>query len=216
MNPCTCKSPVSYLRLEQLALGELSWMQRRRVVAELAACPACTRALALIQADHVTLKPLRAPTSLPRARPGWTLPLLLSALTTALVVVVLPPQDENRAKGDDVSSTLIRERNGALSAHPERFATTDRFKLSVNCALPSPILWDVAIWQSDGMAFPLRRQEKSCGNDITLEGAFRITRAEAAAVCVLHGSRLPSRDDLLRGGFSELADQARCHWLVPE
>jgi Putative zinc-finger len=219
--PCT---PVSWLRLERRALGELAADERQEVDAHLSSCARCRACAELIarEADRA-LPPLpaadvaRAPVPLPglsRPRP-WRWPRLFAFATAAAVVAlvfVLRPgeraggrrlTDGSRVvavKGGDIAVELIRERDGSTAWEPTSFAPHDRFKLLVTCPPPLQVHADIVVLQDDGPAYPGEPALVRCGNRVPVPPAFRITGAGAATVCVgLDPSGPPSRPALARG-----------------
>lgn len=210
MTAATCiGEPVSWLRLERLALADLDAATTAAVRAHLDACAACAAAFARI-ADDVRPLP-RLPAVDATARPWWTRWRLaiggvaLAAGTAAALVALRPaavaplPPGGVRVKGAGVVVVrLVRERDGAIAFDPDDVRDTDRWKVELTCA-PGGAAWvDVAVVQGAEVAFPLAAQQVGCGNAVAVPGAFRITDG-AAEVCVALGPRAPDRDQLRVG-----------------
>lgn len=197
--------PVSWLRLEQFALGALERRVRDDVAAHLAACAACASCLAAIRADAIALPALPASpaiTAAPR-RPAWRWWLgggALALAAAAIALVVVPrgagPDRHGHAqvavKGAGVVAvSAVRDRDGAIAFDPSGFRTSDRWKLRVTCA-PGAAIWADAVILTDGdpaPAFPLAAQRIACGNQVALDGAFRLTDAAPTRLCVALGER---------------------------
>jgi hypothetical protein len=257
--------PISWLRLEQLALEELPATAASTARAHLADCPACAAAFAQIREDARPLPALpalallapgassdaaasvRAPdeadqTDRARAgRPPWWRRWQLTggglALAGAMAALLLwlqakrpgvPPDPELvvasasrtvRVKGggsgeaSDVTVTLVRERDGAISFDPADISPGDRWKVQLTCApvggaaqASSPAslaslssVWiDVAVVQQGKAGFPLAPALVACGNDVVVPGAFRITGG-GAAICVTLDAAEPDRARFVAG-----------------
>lgn len=210
MTAATCiGEPVSWLRLERLALAELDAATTATVRAHLDACPACAGAFARIADDARPLP--RLPAVDATARPWWRRwqvaigGVALAAGAAAALVVVRPapvappPPGGVRVKGAGVVVVrLVRERDGVIAFDPDDVRDADRWKVELTCA-PGGAAWvDVAVVQGREVAFPLAPQEVACGNAVAVPGAFRITDG-AAEVCVALAPRAPDRAKL-RGG----------------
>lgn len=250
--------PISWLRLERLALDELPDAAAAR--AHLDACPACAAAFAQIRDDARPLPALPSLASLPAAsavrkpdkgreadvrdadagedegkQPWWRRwrstrrwrlggSLALAGAAAALLLwlqsqqltpaepelVVASASRTLRVKGgggpgtsdvaaaSDVTVTLVRERDGAVTFDPPDLAPGDRWKVQLTCAptpgtagLPS--VWvDVAVVQGKQAGFPIAPALVACGNDVVVPGAFRITGG-AAAICVTLDAAEPDR-----------------------
>ncbi len=219
--------PVSWLRLEQLALGEL----RDGGAAErhLASCPACAAALAQLRGDARSLPPLVVPAnaagaavrkadkagreeSLPWWRRGWRMGALgggVVALAAALLLVLVrrggSPEDDVQpgallhVKGaGEVAVTLVRERDGVIAFDPSDVAAEDRWKVQLTCAQGGAVWADVAVLQDGLTSHPLSPQRLACGNEVVLPGAFRITGG-GAELCVALDDKPPPRTRWRRG-----------------
>ncbi|MBL8624287.1 MAG: zf-HC2 domain-containing protein [Myxococcales bacterium] len=203
--------PVSWLRLERLALAELDAATAATVRAHLDACAACAGAFARIAEDARPLPRLPAVTVDATAPPWWArwrvaIGGIALAAGAAVALVALrpatvapPPPGGVRVKGAGVVVVrLVRERAGVIAFDPDDVREDDRWKVELTCA-PGGAAWvDVAVVQGREVAFPLAPQEVACGNAVAVPGAFRITDG-AAEVCVALGPRAADREKL-RGG----------------
>jgi predicted anti-sigma-YlaC factor YlaD len=224
----TACTPVSWLRLERYALGELDRDVRADVAGHLATCDRCRACAERIAADARELPPLpatappRSTTAAPALAPParWRHPwrgrgqaLAIAGAAAAIALVALWPREHGlvggphavgpqviSVKGGDVAIELVRERDGSTAWEPTSFAPGDRFKLLVTCPPPLRIHADVVVIQSDGPAFPGAPASVGCGNRVPLTPAFRITGPGAATVCVgVDPSGPPSRAALASG-----------------
>ncbi len=210
MTAATCiGEPVSWLRLERLALAELDAPTAAAVRAHLDACAACAGAFARIADDARPLPRLPAVDATPR--PWWARwrvaiggVALAAGAAAALVAlrpatVAPPPPGGVRVKGTGVVVVrLVRERDGVVAFDPDDVRDADRWKVELTCA-PGGAAWvDVAVVQGRDVAFPLAPQQIGCGNAVAVPGAFRITDG-AAALCVALAPRAPDRDRLRAG-----------------
>jgi len=203
MTACVSE-PVSWLRLERYALGELDGAAAGAIRDHLAACPVCHACLARIEADDRALPPLPVSRAKP-TRAFWSWPRLawaggLLAAAAALLLVLRPGRDArpvlgqstppgDRIKGGtDATIAIVRERAGAVTAEAATFEDGDRFEVRVTCAQLAPVWADVVVFQRAEVSFPLAPSRIPCGNDVTFPGAFRITPGpgglEPATVCV--------------------------------
>lgn len=198
--------PVSWLRLEQLALAELP--DETPVRSHLEQCAACAAAFQRITSD---VRPLpRLPVVAP-ALPWWRRwqvaggALSLAVAAALLVLVVRKPDDAAvpargvRVKGAGVVVvTLVRERAGAIAFDPPGVRDGDRWKVQVTCA-PGGAAWvDVVAYQDGAASYPLAPQRLACGNDVVVPGAFRITDG-GADLCVALAAEPPDRRKLSAG-----------------
>ena len=166
--------PVSWLRLEQLALGELPPAVAGAVTAHVDGCAACAACLAQIRGDAIALPalpalpaPARAPAAAPARVPWWRRRWALGAgvaLATAaailLVIALRPPPREPeqaallspriRIKGaGEVVVDLVRERAGDTVLAPTTYRAGDRFKVIVTCDQATEVWADVVVFQPD-------------------------------------------------------------------
>jgi hypothetical protein len=193
--PSCVGEPISWLRIEQLRLGELSADDRRAVEAHLAACPACAACLGEVDRPF-PLPPLRAPAAPPGrwAWPRW--PLLAAsaggALALALVLVgrgESPGPSRIASKGGGVALQLVNDRTGVLDNDVTTFTPGDRWKALVTCPAGRLVFWDLVVidgFDGDGRIFPLAPSAPiACGNHVPLEGAFRLAGTGPIAVCAM-------------------------------
>jgi hypothetical protein len=194
MSACTAQ-PISWLKLEQYQLGELSADEQRRVEAHLNECDVCRASLGSIRQDEQVIKPLP---EVARRTPvlRWVMAGTALAAAAALLLVLLVadwkravpdiPGSKIGFKGGELSISLVRERQGKIQNDPESFAPGDRFKLQVTCPPAEEIFWNVVVFQDDGSSFPCIPEEPLvCGNRVPLPGAFTITGKSAAVVCLV-------------------------------
>jgi hypothetical protein len=191
--------PISWLRLEQFALGAAD----PAIASHLAGCPACRDCLDRIRGDAVALPPLIAPDA-PRGRAWrrwWLAPALAAAAAAAAVALVVvlrpPPGADHRVsiKGlGEVALELVRERAGAISYDARRYAPGDRWKVVISCppAAPadarSPMLApmlaiDVSVADGVTVDHPLAASRIACGNRVVVPGAFTVTGDRVNRVC---------------------------------
>lgn len=207
MSACT-GTPISYLRLERYAAGELGGEEREAIAAHLAACPACAAAAKTIADDARELAPLvlrearearepREPptTSNPASAAGVVVALrryapIVGALAAAAGVLLLlrrpsePPGE--RVKGTDVSFALVRDDDGAAIDAGGVYHDGDRWKALVTCPPGMRATFDVVVYERGQPAFPLAPAAGvACGNAIALPGAFRTTGREQLRVCLV-------------------------------
>lgn len=202
--------PVSWLRLEGYALAELDPPTTAAVRAHLDDCAACRAALATVEADAVALPPLPVVVATARAgdRRRWALGAGVGVALAAAAALLLwlrapgrggPPERRTRLKGAGVVSlTLVRERDGEVSFDPPDVDAGDRWKTQLTCARAGTVWADVVVYQPDGASFPLPAQAITCGNQVAVPGAFRVTDG-GATICVALGERAPDRRALARG-----------------
>jgi hypothetical protein len=227
--------PVSWLRLEQYALGELGAGARAEIADHLAGCARCRACADRIAADHRELPPLPERASsmgaaalppLPRRgglRAGWR-PAFTAAAVAAVVAAVLvrpherpPVVDVGDAagprvvavKGGDVTVELVRERDGSTALEPSSFAPGDRFQVLLTCPPPLQLHADLAVLQDGDAAFPGAPSTIACGNRVAVPPAFRITGAGAATICVaVDPAKPPSRAALASGDSPAVGSRA--------
>lgn len=223
--------PVSWLRLERYALGELSPEEAEQVERALAVDPGARECLERIH-EPVALRPLpdppsrRAVVKLRASRAAWWPFLSLAAALAGVVLVVwvkskrpevpLEPRSFH-VKGGDVVVSLVREREGAIASSPTTFAEGDRFKVLLTCPPAFDGGFDVVVFQEDAPTFPFPGPATlACGNAVPIPGAFTLSGATPATVCVVSARGPGARHDIERGGFAAIRDSAACVKLMPE
>lgn len=236
---CT-STPLSWLRLEQHALGELEGDVAHETTAHLEVCAACRARIAAIHADDVTLRPLdAASTKAPaaavvapfRPRATWVASLALAA---ALLLAVGPmrqwwglggapgssgeePTVGARAKGEEVAMRLVRDDGVELPAEDASYEPGARLKVLVTCPPTLRAAWDVAVYEEGEAIFPMDRVESlACANDAPLPGAFRLTGRSPVTVCVVWSTEgAPDRAAVAAEPPSDRAADRRCLHLAP-
>ena len=206
MSAACTGEPLSWLRLERHALGELPEPERAAVDVHLRDCAACRAC-----ADR-----LREPRSLPvlamdsiararaarrqRRRSAFAATALSTVAAAAALVVVLEgtpthgprpgafPPARVQVKGGELAITLVRDRAGVTTRHASTFAAGDRFKVLVTCPPPGAPWIEVMVRQENESSFPLGpAREVICANEVALDGAFALTGPAPAVVCVKLG-----------------------------
>jgi hypothetical protein len=210
--------PVSWLRLEQLVLGELPATTAESVTAHVGACAACAACLAEISGDRVALPALPAVPA--RAASWWSRRWVFAAAAVAaaaavLLFVLLPRRPDGRftageqriaVKGaGDVIVGLVRQRGEVIDRAPTTYAPGDAFKLVVTCAEAAQVWADVVVYQPESTggpmvpSYPFAPMKLPCGNRVIVPGAFTITGDGPASACVaLDVDRPPTREKLGR------------------
>ena len=225
MSACTTQ-PISWLKLEQYQLGELSSDERQRIASHLTECDACRASLDSISQDESVPRPLPRPLSeVTRKAPllRWLTAGTALAAAAALLVVLLAvnlkkvvpevPGSKLGFKGGELSISLVRERQGTILHDPEAFALGDRFKVQVTCPPAEEIFWNVVVFQDEGSSFPYVPAEPlRCGNRVPLPGAFSITGDSAATVCLVVSTQPLGRASLSLG---DLPPDTVCTVLDP-
>jgi hypothetical protein len=201
--------PVSWLRLEELALG----VAHAGVAEHVDACPACKQCFESITREAIALPPLVIPER--RRRWTWFVPAY-AAIAAAIVLFVVWRGNavHDAIKGGDIAVGVVRERDGAVRDDVFTFATGDRFKVVVTCP-PRFAAWvDVGVVE-DGAShadFPLAPASIACGNRVVVPGAFTLTAARPHRVCV----RVASGGPPARSEPVVDDDDTRCVTLRPE
>jgi hypothetical protein len=206
--------PISWLRLERLALGGGTGDPDAR--AHLARCAACARCLDEIRGDLVALPPLAVGAvaevdARPRRRARWWAPAMAFAAAAAGVVLVWrigapgsgsgsssgsgsgegePPRENiARIKGlGEVSLRLVRERDGVIRHDARTFAPGDRWKIVVTCSSAGAAWIDVAVYDAGQVDHPLEPARIDCGNRVMLPGALAMTGDRPNRVCIRIGA----------------------------
>ncbi len=229
-------TPVSWLRLERYALGELAAREHADITAHLATCARCRACADRIAADaQRELPPLEpsAARAVGASRPDgwrwrWRWPwhnkgrrqafALAAAMAALAAIFVLRPdrRPEVRGprvvavKGGDVTVELVRERDGSIAWEPASFTAADRFKLLVTCVPPLEVHADLVVVQDDGPVFPGQPALVRCGNRVPVPPAFRITGPGAATVCVLIDPTGPPSRSLPPGSDAPASTARAC------
>jgi hypothetical protein len=207
--------PVSWLRLERYALGELTPRERSEIEARLAESPADRDCLAQIVSDPSELPELPAR---PRSARGGTRRRGLAwgavALAASLLLSLLRSEPHggerasNISKGGDVAMLLQSEHG---RRQPTTFAQGERFKLLVTCPPGSGRPLSVVVFQGGQRAEPLGgTRELACGNLVPWPGAFVLDGEEPATVCVTWASSRSAATSA-----RELGSEAVCETLTP-
>jgi hypothetical protein len=194
-----CSAPLSWLRLERYALGELDSTVRSEVRIHVEGCAWCGDHLRSIEIDPWRLAPLpevKRPTwSSPRFT--WAVPLV--ALAALTLFFVLPDGSRTaglsaraRIKGGELAISLVRERQGETLRDPRSHADGDRFKVLVTCP-PGDAEVRVLVSQEGQVVFPFGRDPipMACGNGVPIEGAFQATGGGDLTVCITLGETTP-------------------------
>lgn len=197
-------TPVSWLRLEQLALGQLVDRERDDVAAHLEACAACRACR-----DHVTSAPAAAlrPLAVPPPRPRWRWMAVwttgLAAAAAAALVLLLVGRERDpgelpgprvAVKGGEIAIRLVRESGGATGLDPQVFVPGDRFKVRLTCP-PGTRTAVISVHQGGQVYRPLANAAIGCGNDVAIPGAFALDGDQPVRVC----ARLAERPGAIDG-----------------
>ena len=204
--------PVSWLRLEQLRLGELAEGERAAVTGHLAACAACAACAAVIEADEARDLPSlevrpqarESPKRPWRTRRWWAGAGTLAAAAAMLLAVgrawrtpalpgpsghpgeTLASPGLTSIKGDGMAFTLVRDDGERLVEAQGVFRESDRFKALVTCPPSMNASFDLVVVDPGGASFPLEpARALACGNEVPLPGAFRLSGAGRQTVCVV-------------------------------
>lgn len=223
MTPGGCiGTPVSWLRLEQYVLDELSAPRRRDVEQHLRACAVCRACLELAGGDSRAIAPRPAP-RWPVARRHVALMLSAAAVFGAALLYFRAPRHEEAnspipppriaIKGGELAIELVRERDGVQRFDPEHFQLRDRFRVRITCPPGLAARWEVIVFQGGEASFPLEPAPLTCGNAVALPGAFVLTENEPATVCLVLDP--PARDALRATRATELPGTLVCRTLQP-
>lgn len=206
--------PISWLRLEQAAVGEGDVASVERHVAACAACRSCWDE---IRGDVVAMPGVPAPRIVPMRR-RWVMPAFAAAVAMAAVIaIVVRPRSERDERVSSVKGVgelvigVVRERNGAIAEDATTFQETDRWKVVVTCP-PEASAWvDVAVVEVGGPPapdYPMAASRVACGNRVALPGAFRLTGKRPNRVCVVASAD----GEPARG---RVGDDAACITITP-
>lgn len=176
--------PISWLRLERYAQGEPDEAAARH----LEACAACRSCLERITADARPLPALVLPAPVPR-RP-WFRFAWAGGLAAAIAAIVLWIVIPRGGTADEVAGPRVRIKGDvemvvSVVRHPD----DERYKVRVTCSSPVEVTAEVVVLDADGASSPLPPQRIRCGNQVTLDGAFRLTAGDATVCVRLDGER---------------------------
>jgi len=152
----------------------------------------------------------------------WVLAPAAVAAAAVLLAVLLPqdptvelPARRVAIKGGELALTLVRKRGQVTSQRPRTFAPGDAFKVEVTCPPGQALGWEVVVYQGGAAAFPFAPAGPLiCGNREPVAGAFEISGADRAHVCLVVGAQAPDRATL-RQGPGKLPKSAACLSLEP-
>ncbi len=224
--------PVSWLLLERFRLGELGEPERARIAEHVAACAACAACAARIEADEtLELPALEVGTAAkgrcvvrersPR-RVRWLASAGAIAAAAAAILVVgrmwrapggaADHGETARPKGDAMAFVLVRDDGQEIVDAQGVFRSGDRFKALITCPPSTTATFDLVVFDASGASFPLApARGLTCGNEIPLPGAFRLTSGASGGsetVCVVWGDgdeidrTTLSQSELARGPHS--------------
>ena len=121
----------------------------------------------------------------------------------------------NRIKGGDAMFSLARDDDEMIGDASGIYRDGDRFKALITCPADLDASWDLVVFERGEASFPLASASRlPCGNAVPLEGAFRLTGAEAMTVCVVWGEAI-DRAKVARDGEHALGEHAQCKLLLP-
>jgi hypothetical protein len=203
-------TPVSWLRLEQLELGQLAEPERVAIAAHIDGCAACRDCRdQLRSAPAVALRPLVVPPPRPRWRwlaLGTTGFAAAAAIAMAIVWILRGgapgglPGPRVAVKGGEIAIHLVRESGGSTALEPTEYLPGDRFKVRVTCP-PGRRAAAVTVYQSGRVYRPLAEATIACGNDVGIPGAFRLDGDQPARVCLqLAGAPIVCSEPIHRAG----------------
>ncbi|HYU16380.1 MAG TPA: zf-HC2 domain-containing protein [Candidatus Acidoferrum sp.] len=200
--------PVSWLELERYALGELDGAAAADVAGHLAGCAACREAFGTIEADRDRVLPPLPDLVLAAARRRRHSRRALVAggtLLAAAAALMLYWRDREANQltagikgGDELTLSLVRERQGDIAHDPTGFRPGDRFQVVVTCAHTGAVTVELSVRQGAATDRPLPPASIRCGNRVSFPGAFRITGTEPVSICIAAAGR------------------TRCQLLAPE
>jgi len=242
--PGRCVSePVSWLALERYHLGELAAGEREAIARHVGGCAACAACLARIEADDALALPPLALPPITRSRRGrrarlrtarrlretsWVAGVGALAAAAGLLLVLRRgaapvkvgsglEERGGRVKGGDVAFALVRDDGHRFDDGDGVFRDGDRFKAVVTCPTSKRGWFDLVVFDAGGATFPLEAVPGvSCGNDVPLPGAFRLTGRSRESVCLVWSD--DGAVDRTRVSRSDLAfaSRASCKELDPD
>ena len=223
MSQACPSEPISYLRLERYLLDEGSAGEREHVRRHLDQCEVCRGCFEALRSDSVELPALPLPIGRkPLRRRLWSRVALggsLAMAAAALLMLRTPSPGEPAfpaqgvgLKGGELAIELVREHGGDIANDPTRFVGGDRFQVRVSCPPEDAPDWELVVFQDAEQFFPLRAGTLTCGNAVTLPGAFSLTGSAPARVCVVLGAHgTIDRGQLAR----RLPERSACVLLEP-
>ena len=212
--------PISWLTLEMYYLDELSEKDRAKISSHMEICHVCRQCGEEIKKDtQQALPPLPALliTSTPVTPseivseetrgtllwfPNKTLVATMVAMAAAVAVFIIWPAikigvepSENNilfgVKGSAPAVSLVRNHGGLISENPETYSDGDIFNVQITCSEINPIDWEIAIFQEKQIYYPYSEHPRlTCGNKISIPGAFSLTGTVPTTVCLLMGDDL--------------------------
>jgi hypothetical protein len=191
----SCKTPVSWLLLEQHALGELAGEDSARVASHLAECEGCRACLARIEVDAKRelpalparpVRPVRRTANVVRSPIAPIAAALALAAGLVLWMRARPGEDldGSRVKGEGVTLALVTNDDAVLEAGVYRDGQIVKALVTCPPSLASAS-WDLVVFDDQGSSFPLAPARLACGNAVPLPGAFRLTGRAPQEICVL-------------------------------
>ncbi len=226
--PCSAV-PISFLRLERYALGEVDASEREQIMAHLSSCTLCRSCFDELQTSALTLPPLpaRSATRKPARvrRLFWSITGGALAAAAALLLMTRPAPDaskpraaaDNATKGGELTLSLVRQHAGNSARDPALFAPGDSFSAQVTCPPQADQAWDLVVFQAGQAFFPLQPTAALvCGNHLSLPGAFTLSGSTPASVCVVLSNRVGvDRTELRRRGPAGLPATSACVIVAP-
>lgn len=230
MSACI-STPISWLRLEQHAIGEGA-DGTEELATHLLACPVCRACFAAIEEGARTeLMPLPAPPTAraPKHRSGRALAISIGSGLALAAAAILGfgrwsrveggnGGTSERIKGDALAFTLVRSDDARFPEATGAFRDGDAFKVLVTCSpgVPAHANFEIVVLDGAGASFPLQPAAAfECGNDVPLPGAFRITGNESVRVCLMGGESPLDRKQLARLDYDTITARGACKVLAP-
>ena len=213
------RHPISWLKLEQYHLGELSDTKAASVARHLSECDACRSCMDRIEAGRV-LKPLPdvAPSSFWER---FRLPLEVAAAAAMLLLgVALHPMfardgEERESgtvdiRGGESTLTVLRERNGSVVENPATYRDGDRFSLKLTTSATA-VMWDTVVISGDEIYFPMKAPlAPTFHNQFPFPGAFRLSDTEDVTLCAFPSKGQDERERIRASGRTGLPESAIC------
>lgn len=217
--------PISWLKLEQYHLGELSDDAAAAIEEHLSGCDACRSCMDRIEAGRV-LKPL------PDVEPvsiwnRFRLPLRLAAamalILLGLAIYPLFPHQGDRTeaegvaiRGGESTLTVLRERKGSVVENPATYRDGDRFSLRLTTSATT-VMWDTVVISDKEVYFPMEAPLfLSFHNQFPLPGAFRLSDMAAVTICAFPSEGMDDRERIRALGRQGLPEAAVCRTVRPQ